>query len=339
MFRMLYLNVSKRNDMESDVMVDKNTDGSNQSFNSFYNKENVKGMSRTDLALEVRESFKEDDVEIKGVILDEEYNKDKDIRITTVVIKDQKGAEAMGKPIGTYITIEAPKLQEDDESFHEPITEEIVKYLKKVAANLEEVNVLIAGLGNREVTPDALGPQVVDNLFVTRHLIREFGDEFKEKNNLGNVSAISPGVMGQTGMESSEILRGIIKETKPQLVIVIDALAARSINRLNTTIQITNTGISPGSGVGNNRKALNKESLGVDVVAIGVPTVVDAATIVNDTMEQYMRKQGLEEKEIYQFLSEVNQQTANMFVTPKSIDDSIKRISFTISEALNKCFS
>jgi len=336
---MLYLNVSKRNDMESDVMVDKNTDGSNQSFNSFYNKENVKGMSRTDLALEVRESFKEDDVEIKGVILDEEYNKDKDIRITTVVIKDQKGAEAMGKPIGTYITIEAPKLQEDDESFHEPITEEIVKYLKKVAANLEEVNVLIAGLGNREVTPDALGPQVVDNLFVTRHLIREFGDEFKEKNNLGNVSAISPGVMGQTGMESSEILRGIIKETKPQLVIVIDALAARSINRLNTTIQITNTGISPGSGVGNNRKALNKESLGVDVVAIGVPTVVDAATIVNDTMEQYMRKQGLEEKEIYQFLSEVNQQTANMFVTPKSIDDSIKRISFTISEALNKCFS
>ncbi len=336
---MLYLNVSKRNDMESDIMVDKNTDGSNQSFNSFYNKENVKGMSRTDLALEVRESFKEDDVEIKGVILDEEYNKDKDIRITTVVIKDQKGAEAMGKPIGTYITIEAPKLQEDDESFHEPITEEIVKYLKKVAANLEEVNVLIAGLGNREVTPDALGPQVVDNLFVTRHLIREFGDEFKEKNNLGNVSAISPGVMGQTGMESSEILRGIIKETKPQLVIVIDALAARSINRLNTTIQITNTGISPGSGVGNNRKALNKESLGVDVVAIGVPTVVDAATIVNDTMEQYMRKQGLEEKEIYQFLSEVNQQTANMFVTPKSIDDSIKRISFTISEALNKCFS
>jgi len=336
---MLYLNVSKRNDMESDVMVDKNTDGSNQSSNSFYNKENVKGMSRTDLALEVRESFKEDDVEIKGVILDEEYNKDKDIRITTVVIKDQKGAEAMGKPIGTYITIEAPKLQEDDESFHEPITEEIVKYLKKVAANLEEVNVLIAGLGNREVTPDALGPQVVDNLFVTRHLIREFGDEFKEKNNLGNVSAISPGVMGQTGMESSEILRGIIKETKPQLVIVIDALAARSINRLNTTIQITNTGISPGSGVGNNRKALNKESLGVDVVAIGVPTVVDAATIVNDTMEQYMRKQGLEEKEIYQFLSEVNQQTANMFVTPKSIDDSIKRISFTISEALNKCFS
>ena len=339
MFRMLYLIVSKRNDMESDVMVDKNTDGSNQSSNSFYNKENVKGMSRTDLALEVRESFKEDDVEIKGVILDEEYNKDKDIRITTVVIKDQKGAEAMGKPIGTYITIEAPKLQEDDESFHEPITEEIVKYLKKVAANLEEVNVLIAGLGNREVTPDALGPQVVDNLFVTRHLIREFGEEFKEKNNLGNVSAISPGVMGQTGMESSEILRGIIKETKPQLVIVIDALAARSINRLNTTIQITNTGISPGSGVGNNRKALNKESLGVDVVAIGVPTVVDAATIVNDTMEQYMRKQGLEEKEIYQFLSEVNQQTANMFVTPKSIDDSIKRISFTISEALNKCFS
>ncbi len=332
--------VNKNAALDRNAALDKNMNGSNESSKTFYNKNNLKGMSRTDLALEVRESFQEDDVEIQGVILDEEYDKKKDIRVTTVVIKDQKGADAMGKPIGTYITIEAPKLQEDDESFHEPITEEIVKYIKKVATNLEEMEVLIAGLGNREVTPDALGPQVVDNLFVTRHLIREFGQEFKEKNNLGNVSAISPGVMGQTGMESSEILRGIIKETKPQVVIVIDALAARSINRLNTTIQITNTGISPGSGVGNNRKALNKESLGVEVIAIGVPTVVDAATIVNDTMEQYMRKQGLEEKEIYQFLGEVNQQTiSNMFVTPKSIDESIKRISFTISEALNKCFS
>ena len=303
-------------------------------------KDNFKGMPRTDLALEARESFEDDDVEIQGVILDEDYDEEKDIRVTTVIVKDQKGADVMGKPIGTYITIEAPKLQEDDESFHEPITDEIVKYIKKVAANIEETQVLIAGLGNREVTPDALGPQVVDNLFVTRHLIREFGEKFKERNNLGNVSAISPGVMGQTGMESSEILRGIIHEIKPKLIIVIDALAARSINRLNTTIQITNTGISPGSGVGNNRNALNKESLGVEVIAIGVPTVVDAATIVNDTMEQYMKKQGLGEQEIYQFLGEVNQQTmSNMFVTPKNIDESIKRISFTISEALNKCFS
>lgn len=338
---MIKQNNSKGNIVTTDEKTTLNmSNNSSTNSNTSYKKGDFKGMYRTDLALEARESFEDDDVEIQGVILDEDYNKEKDIRVTTVIIKDQKGADVMGKPIGTYITIEAPKLQEDDESFHEPITDEIAKYIKKIAANIEETEVLIAGLGNREVTPDALGPQVVDNLFVTRHLIREFGEEFKEKNNLGNVSAISPGVMGQTGMESSEILRGIINETKPKLVIVIDALAARNTNRLNTTIQITNTGINPGSGVGNNRKALNKESLGVEVIAIGVPTVVDAATIVNDTMEKYMKNQGLGEQEIYQFLGEVNQQTmSNMFVTPKNIDESIKRISFTISEALNKCFS
>lgn len=199
---------------------------------------------------------------------------------------------------------------------------------------------LIAGLGNREITPDALGPEVVDNLFVTRHLIKEYGEEFQAENKLANVSAISPGVMGQTGMETSEILKGIIKETKPDLVIVIDALAARNVHRLNTTVQLTDTGICPGSGVGNNRQALNKESLGVDVIALGVPTVVNAATIVNDTMEQFMVKQGFQEKEINQFNNEINEQIIyNMFVTPKNIDESIKRISFTISEALNSCLA
>jgi spore protease len=312
----------------------------NQNENKQDTDTNVNNVPRTDLALEVRETFEEDNVEIQGVILKEDYDKKMDIRVSTVIIKDQKGADAMGKPIGTYITIEAPKLSEEDESFHEPITKEIAKYLKKLTGDLEKREVLIAGLGNREVTPDALGPQVVDNLFITRHLIREFGQEFKTKNNLGNVSAISPGVMAQTGMEAKEVLRGIIRETSPDLVIVIDALAARSIHRLNTTIQITDTGISPGSGVGNNRKALNKESLGVEVIALGVPTVVDAATIVNDTMEQFMSKQGFSEKETSQFISEVNEQAmCNMFVTPKNIDESIKRISYTISESLNRCFS
>lgn len=301
---------------------------------------NMNGTPRTDLALEVRETFEKDNVEIQGVILKEDYDEKKDIRVSTVIIKDQRGADAMGKPIGTYITIEAPKLGEEDESFHEPITKEIARYIKELAGDLENKEILIAGLGNREVTPDALGPQVVDNLFITRHLIREFGPEFKQQHKLGSVSAISPGVMAQTGMEASEVLRGIIQETAPDLVIVIDALAARSIHRLNTTIQITDTGISPGSGVGNNRKALNKESLGIRVLALGVPTVVDAATIVNDTMESFMSKQGFGEKEIHQFISEVNEQAMlNMFVTPKNVDESIKRISFTISESLNKCFS
>ena len=140
-------------------------------------------------------------------------------------------------------------------------------------------------------------------------------------------------------METSEILRGIIDETKPDLLIVIDALAARSVQRLNTTIQITDTGISPGSGVGNNLNALNKESLGIDVIAIGVPTVVDAATIVDDSMEGFLFQKGFKEEEVYQFLSELNDtKLRNMFVTPKNIDDSVHRISYTISEALNACF-
>jgi spore protease len=295
---------------------------------------------RTDLALEVRESFPEDDVEIQGVILTEDYDEANNIRVTTVEIKDEKGAKAMQKPTGTYITIEAPDLANSDEDFHQPVSDCIAENLKKLAGNLKQEEVLVVGLGNREVTPDALGPQVVDNLFVTRHLIREYGQEFKDKNQLGVVSAISPGVMGQTGMEAQEIIKGIIKETKPKLIIAIDALASRSVSRLNTTIQIADTGISPGSGIGNNRKALNEESLGVKVIALGVPTVVGASTIVADTLTKYMQNSGFSEEDIYKFISEVNEtQMDNMFVTPKNIDESIKRISFTVSEALNSCFS
>jgi spore protease len=295
---------------------------------------------RTDLALEVRESFPEDDVEIKGVVLTENYDEENKIRVSTVVIKDEKGSKAMQKPIGTYITIEAPEIDKSDEDYHKPVSDEIAKQLRKLAGDLKREEVLVVGLGNREVTPDALGPQVVDNLFITRHLIKEYGNDFKEKHHLGNVSAISPGVMAQTGMESVEILKGIVKETKPKLLIVIDALASRSVNRLNTTIQLTDTGISPGSGVGNNRKALNEESLGTKVIALGVPTVVDAATIVADTLTKYMEKSGFDEADINQFISEIReQQIDNMFVTPKNIDESIKRISFTVSEALNSCFA
>ena len=295
---------------------------------------------RTDLALEVRESFPEDDVEIKGVVLTEDYDEVNKIRVSTVEIKDEKGAKAMQKPIGTYITIEAPEIDKSDKDYHKPVSDEIAKQLRKLAGDLKREEVLVVGLGNREVTPDALGPQVVDNLFITRHLIKEYGNDFKEKHHLGSVSAISPGVMAQTGMESVEILKGIVKETKPKLLIVIDALASRSVNRLNTTIQLTNTGISPGSGVGNNRKALNEESLGTKVIALGVPTVVDAATIVADTLTKYMEKSGFDEEDINQFISEIReQQIDNMFVTPKNIDESIKRISFTVSEALNSCFA
>ena len=322
---------------ESEHMKDSDKASSNSNIEGLDSALTTK--VRTDLALEVKESF-EDDVEVKGVVVNEDYNKDLDVKVTTVEIKDEHGAKMMGKPIGTYITIEAPKLKESDESYHKPISEEIAKYIKQLAKDVKSQEILVAGLGNREITPDILGPMVVDNLFVTRHLIREFGDEFQKKHKLGNISAIAPGVMAQTGMETSEIIRGIINETHPKLVIVIDALAARSVERLNTTVQITDTGISPGSGVGNHRNALNKESLGVDVIALGVPTVVDAATIVHDTLEEFMHKAGFAEEEVQQFTYQVSKEAIkNMYVTPKNIDDSVKRLSFTISEALNHCFS
>lgn len=295
---------------------------------------------RTDLALEARESFPDDDVEIKGVELKEDFNKENNIRISTLTIKDEKGAKAMQKPVGTYITIEAPEINKADENYHKTVSDEIAKHLRKLAGDLKKEDILIVGLGNREVTPDALGPMVVDNLFITRHLIKEYGKEFMERNKLGSISAISPGVMAQTGMETVEIIKGIVQETKPKLLIVIDALASRSVNRLNTTIQLTDTGINPGSGVGNNRKAINEESVGTKVIALGVPTVVDAFTIVADTMTSYMQTGGFNEEEIDKFISEVrDRQIENMFVTPKNIDESIKRISYTVSEALNSCFA
>lgn len=301
--------------------------------------EMIYNRGRTDLALEVREKFEQDNVEVEGVILKETYHKNKEIKVTTVTIENEHGAKVMGKPIGTYITIEAPKLSEEDESYHKPLSKEVARYLKKLMGEKKEEHVLIVGLGNRDITPDALGPQVVDNLFVTRHLIKEYGQEFKEDNKMEIMSAIAPGVMGQTGMEVSEILNGIIHETHPKLAIVIDALAARSTERLNTTIQLTDTGISPGSGVGNNRKALNEEGLGIQTIAIGVPTVVDAVTIVSDAMENFMADKGFSEDEVNEFIREVGDATIqNMFVTPNNIDESIKKISYTISEALNSCF-
>lgn len=300
----------------------------------------MNGNIRTDLALEIRESFEEDNVEINGVILTEEVNKNKEIRISIVEILNEDGAKAMKRPIGHYITIESPKLNEDDESYNKETSKIIKKYLKKLIKGKEYNNILVVGLGNKDVTPDALGPEVINNLFITRHLIKEFGEEFQKENKLGNVSCISPGVMAQTGMESLEIINGVVKETKPDLIIVIDALAARSINRLNTTVQLTNTGICPGSGVGNNRKAINKKNTGLDVIAIGVPTVVDAATIVADTLERYMGKLNYNEDDIYSFIHDINESLIeNMFVTPKDIDESIKKISYTISEAINSCFA
>jgi len=309
----------------------------------------------TDLALEEKERFESDHVEVQGVILEEEYDKEREIRITKVKIETEKGARAMGKPVGTYITMEAPNMAVPDEEYHREISEELAKYIKElIKIEKEDYVVLVAGLGNRQVTPDALGPHVVDNLAITRHIVKEYGKYAMGEDAVHMTSAIVPGVMAQTGMETLEIIKGIVKETKPDLVIAVDALAARNSKRLNRTIQIADTGINPGSGVGNHRNGITEETIGVPVIAIGVPTVVDAATIVNDTMENLIAAletsetlkgvgvvlQGYNATEKYELIKELISPHLNgMFVTPKDIDETIKRIGYTISEGLNILFS
>lgn len=282
---------------------------------------------RTDLALEARESVEETKKEVRGVEIKENFNEETEIKVTKVIIRTKNAARDLGKPVGTYITLEAPSMAEADEDYHREISEALAEQLKFVIPNNEEEkSVLVVGLGNREVTADALGPNVVDNLFVTRHMILEYGKAAYNRTKMNLVSSIVPGVMAATGMETAEIVKGVVEQTKPDVVIVIDALAARSTKRLNRTVQITNTGIHPGSGVGNHRSALTEESLGIPVIAIGVPTVVDAATIVNDALERAAK--AYEE-------TKVSAELSNMYVTSKDIDATIKRLSYMISEAIN----
>lgn len=297
----------------------------------------IRGRIHTDLALEAKERYEEDNVEIRGVCIEEEYNEEKDIRTTLVKIETENGARAMGRPQGSYLTLEAPNLSIPDEGYHREISEELARQVKKLIPEKKELTVLVVGLGNRQVTPDALGPDVVDNLKMTRHIILEYGVQAMGEQNMYQVSGLVPGVMAQTGMETLEIVKGVINETRPDVVIAVDALAARSTKRLNRTIQITDTGIIPGSGVGNHRNGLTKETLGVKVIGIGVPTVVDAATIVQDSMEKLL--QTLEEKEKKEFLEEmIPPALYSMFVTPKDVDETMKRLSYTISEGLNRVF-
>lgn len=293
---------------------------------------------RTDLALEIRESFPRNNVEVKGVVLEKHYDKEGKAHITTVRIQDDKGSQAMGKPKGCYVTIESEDMPKDDIS-KENLLLCICNELEKLVEGLRQKSVLIAGLGNRQVTSDSLGPRMVECIFVTRHLEHEFGSAFMEENEYGSVSAISPGVMAQTGMEAAEVLEGIVRETSPDLVIVVDALAARSMSRLCTTVQITDTGISPGSGIGNHRKELSKKSLGVPVIAVGVPTVVDAKTIISDHLEKVLTKQGYNEDEIDKFIREVFQDKMdNLYVTPKNIDESVAVIAKDLARVFNHCF-
>ena len=299
---------------------------------------------RTDLALEAREFVEDANGALRGVIVEEYDTEGVEIHVTRVQITTKNGAKMLGKPMGTYVTLEVPQLSEMGENSdvgeqHRLVAQEISNQLKELLPKTEDVpSVLIVGLGNRDVTADALGPEVVEHLCITRHMIKEYGKMAFLKENTAMVSSMVPGVMAKTGMETAEIVAGIVSQTQPDVVIVVDALAARSTKRLNRTIQISNTGIHPGSGVGNHRNAITQEVLGIPVIAMGVPTVVDAATIVGDALERMhreMKEAILLRARDSVSLAELN----NMYVTAKDIDATIKRLSFTLAEALNMTFT
>lgn len=225
---------------------------------------------------------------------------------------------------------------EADEDYHREISKCLAEELLKLMPEGEqEQNVMVVGLGNREVTADALGPQTVDNLFITRHIVKEYGKAAYNCSKMNLLSALEPGVMARTGMETAEIVKGVVSETRPDVLIVVDALAARSTRRLNRTIQITNTGIQPGSGVGNHRNALTKQSLGIPVIAIGIPTVVDSATIVMDAMEKLLEEEDSDMARLLNRQTPPFPELNNMYMTGKDIDSVVKRISFTVSEGIN----
>ena len=280
---------------------------------------------RTDLAME-SPSYTKKTGELKGIKVTEKKNGD--INLIRMDVLNHNGEILIGKPIGTYITLEAPGLSEMNDDYHYEVTKILAEQIKELINGAYTLSskvpeILVVGLGNIEATPDSLGPRVVSNLLITKpvaHKIKDNADVF------GIVSAFSPGVMAQTGIETSEIINAIVRKTEPDILLVIDSLAARSITRLNSTIQIANTGIDPGSGVGNHRMAINKKTMGVPVIAIGIPTVVDAATLIYDAIDSKM------EDEYYNVYRQ-------MYVTTKDIDAIINRVSYTVSEAVNMCMS
>ncbi|MBS3994750.1 MAG: GPR endopeptidase [Alkaliphilus sp.] len=303
---------------------------------------------RTDLALETRELYRENmKQEIPGVEV--EQKEEMFATVTRVKVLNKQGSEIIGKPEGEYITIESAGLKKADPDLKDQVSQMLAKELVCIIPPKMNLKTLIVGLGNWNITPDALGPQVVSKVFITRHLFESYGKT--EDTSMTSVSAISPGVMGTTGIETFEIIRGIVEKTQPDLIIAIDALASRKMERVNTTIQIATTGICPGSGVGNKRKEISEATLGVPVLAIGVPTVVDAATLANDTIglvvdnfvqqaqkgsEFYNILKGISDEDKYNLIKEVlDPYGANVIVTTKDIDIVVKDISQIIANAIN----
>ena len=304
---------------------------------------------RTDLAVERRDLYKKANKiedEVAGVESEEENISEK-IRVTRVKITNEQGEQAIGKKKGNYITIDIQKMdiitEEEKEKAAEVLANEIKQLVQNKVQNKEDI--LIVGLGNEEVTPDALGPNVVKNVEVTRHIINYLPQYIDE--NARPVSAIAPGVLGTTGIETLEIIKGVVDNIKPKLLIVIDALASRSIERISSTIQLSDTGIVPGGGVGNARKELTEETLGIPVIAIGIPTVVETAVVVNDALDLFIEKlqqeaksneylNKLKEEDNYEEIKEaLLPKDFNFIVTPKEIDNLILNMSEIVASGIN----
>ena len=302
----------------------------------------------TDLAIESREIYQEENKsEIEGVSVD--VVEEKNHSVTTVQVLNDRGSSIIGRPIGTYITIEVPNLNNTNEDLKDEVSIEFSKVLLSLIKDLKKDKVLIIGLGNWNISSDALGPKVIDRVLVTRHYFINYNKESDE--SMANVAAMSPGVLGITGIETFDIVKGVVDKIKPDLLIAIDALSSRKMERVSTTIQITDVGITPGSGVGNSREGLNRDSLGIPVISLGIPTVVNAATMVNDTMdliinslkneaeigkEFYSLLEELSDEEKYTLIEEVlNPFMGNVIVTPKDINVLIDDLSIIIANGLN----
>lgn len=304
---------------------------------------------RTDLASERRDIFKKAnnlEDEIDGIEA-EEIQENEKIKITKVKVTNQNGVDAIGKPIGNYITIDIKKLKvatgEDIQKAAEVLSRELRNLIDEHTVAIDEI--LVVGLGNEYVTPDSLGPKVIADIDVTRHILKYMPQILDP--NTRPVSAISPGVLGTTGIETLEILKGIVDNTRPKLIIIIDALASKSIERISSTIQLADTGIVPGAGVGNTRKEISIETLGIPVIAIGIPTVVEAATIAADSIDLFIEKLQNEAKS-NEYLNQLKEQDKydeikealmpgdyNFIVTPKEIDELIENMKDVVARGIN----
>ena len=304
---------------------------------------------RTDLADERRNLYRKANKiedEIQGIETEEQEITEK-IKVTRVKITNEQGEQAIGKKRGNYITIDIKKMNIITEEEVEKAAETLANEIKKLVHDKVQFkeDILIVGLGNEEVTPDALGPNVVKEIEVTRHIINYLPQYIDE--NARPVSAIAPGVLGTTGIETLEIIKGVVDNTKPKLLIVIDALASRSIERISSTIQLSDTGIVPGAGVGNTRKELTKDTLGIPVIAIGIPTVVETAVVVNDALDLFIEKlqqeaksneylNRLKEEDNYEQIKEaLLPRDFNFIVTPKEIDELILNMSKVVAKGIN----